>query len=47
MGEKVIMKKSNELFYKYYEKWITIYKDGAIREVTMKKYRLTQIWIKK
>ena len=41
------MKKSNELFYKYYEKWITIYKEGAIREVTMKKYRLTQIWIKK
>ena len=41
------MKKSNELFYKYYENWITIYKDGAIREVTMKKYRLTQIWIKK
>lgn len=41
------MKKSNELFYKYYENWITIYKDGAIREVTMKKYRLTQSWIKK
>ena len=41
------MKKSNELFYKYYENWITIYKEGAIREVTMKKYRLTQSWIKK
>ncbi len=43
---KNILRKS-ELFYEYYEKWISVYKEGAIREVTMKKYRLTQSWIKK
>ena len=39
--------KKNELFYEYYEKWITVYKEGAIRSVTMKKYKLTLKWIKK
>ena len=33
------------LFCDYYEQWISIYKEGAIREVTMKKYRLTQAWL--
>lgn len=37
----------NELFCNYYEKWITIYKEGAIRNSTMKKYRLTSRWLKK
>ena len=37
---KNILRKS-ELFYEYYEKWINVYKEGAIREVTMKKYKLT------
>jgi len=37
----------NELFYKYYEKWIKIYKDGAVRHSTMQKYLLTLSWIKK
>lgn len=36
-----------ELFSDYYEKWISIYKEGAIRKVTMDKYRLTLQWIKK
>ena len=27
----------NEIFYKYYEKWIEIYKEGAIRNSTMQK----------
>ena len=27
------------LFCDYYEQWISVYKEGAIREVTMKKYR--------
>ena len=29
-----------ELFIKYFERWIKVYKDGAIRPVTMKKYIL-------
>jgi len=41
------MKKRNKLFIDYYEDWIRIYKEGAVREVTMKKYTLTLKWIKK
>lgn len=39
--------KKNELFYKFYERWINVYKEGAIRKVTMKKYLLTLSWLKK
>lgn len=35
-----------DLFYDYYAQWITVYKEGAIRKVTMDKYLLTQAWIK-
>ncbi len=41
------MKKSSKLFVDYYEKWIKIYKDGAVRKVTMKKYLLTLKWLRK
>lgn len=37
----------NELFYKYYAEWISVYKEGAIREITMKKYLLTNTWLEK
>lgn len=37
----------NNLFYEYYSQWITVYKEGAIRKVTMNKYILTHSWIKK
>ena len=36
-----------ELFSQYYERWIKMYKEGAIRNVTMQKYRMTQMWIEK
>ncbi|OBW91925.1 site-specific integrase [Gallibacterium salpingitidis] len=36
---------SNELFHRYYQRWITIYKDGAIRSVTMAKYHMTHTWL--
>lgn len=39
--------KESDLFYDYYEQWITVYKEGAIRKVTMDKYYLTLSWIKK
>ena len=35
-----------DLFYDYYAQWITVYKEGAIRKVTMDKYLLTLSWIK-
>lgn len=34
-------------FCEYYAKWITVYKKGAIRQVTMDKYLMTQKWLKK
>lgn len=37
----------NELFCKYYEKWIEVYKKGAIRNSTMQKYKLTLKWLSK
>ena len=33
------------LFCDYYRQWVKVYKEGAIREVTMDKYRLTQSWL--
>ena len=41
------IEEKSELFYIYYEKWIRIYKEGAIRNVTMRKYELTLLWLKK
>lgn len=35
------------LFYDYYEKWIKVYKEGAIRKVTLEKYYMTHRWLKK
>lgn len=40
-------RKKKELLCEYYARWIDVYKKGAIREVTMDKYRMTQQWIKK
>lgn len=39
--------KATDLFYKYYSQWIMVYKKGAVREVTMDKYLMTQSWLKK
>ena len=38
---------SSMLFHEYYTQWITIYKEGAIRKVTMAKYHLTAQWVKR
>lgn len=35
-----------ELFCDYYEKWIITYKEGAIRDVTLKKYHITLYWLR-
>ncbi len=37
--------KTNTLFYEYYEKWISIYKRGAVRKVTLDKYLMTYRWL--
>lgn len=38
---------SESLFCDYYAQWVRTYKEGAIRDVTMGKYRLTQSWLGK
>jgi len=34
-------KEQNQLFYEYFEKWIELYKIGAVRQVTLNKYYMT------
>ncbi|MDR1770174.1 MAG: site-specific integrase [Hungatella sp.] len=36
-----------DLFADYYARWITVYKKGAIRKVTMDKYLMTHHWVEK
>ena len=37
----------SDLFCDYYAQWVRVYKEGAIRKVTLKKYQMTQVWLKK
>lgn len=39
--------KETDLFCRYYAQWIRVYKEGAIRNVTMDKYLMTQAWLEK
>ena len=41
------MEQTDMLFWQYYENWISIYKEGAVRNVTLNKYKMTLQWIKK
>lgn len=34
-------------FHEYYALWIGVYKEGAVRKVTMDKYRMTLAWLRK
>lgn len=36
-----------DMFHDYYAQWIKVYKEGAIRNVTMSKYLMTQTWLEK
>ena len=38
---------SQDKFIDYYEQWIKVYKENAVREVTMEKYRMSLTWLKK
>ena len=42
-----MQKNKNLLFSKYFEEWIKLYKEGAIRKTTILKYYLTLKWLKK
>ena len=39
--------KNTDLFCDYYSQWVSVYKEGAIRKVTLDKYLMTQSWLKK
>ena len=39
--------KDSELLKDYYRNWISVYKEGAIREVTLSKYRMSLTWIQR
>ena len=39
--------KDTDLFVDYYATWITVYKEGAIRKVTLDKYKMTHQWLVK
>ena len=39
--------KQNEKFCDYYKQWINVYKEGAIRKVTMNKYIMTHRWLER
>ena len=43
----MLVEKTNTLFCDYYEEWITVYKQGAIRDVTMEKYKMSLKWVRK
>lgn len=37
----------NDLFHEYFRQWIIVYKEGAIRKATMRKYELSHAWVKR
>lgn len=37
--------KNIDLFHQYYHSWIKVYKEGAVRKVTMDKYYMTYSWL--
>ena len=39
--------KETDLFYEFYAQWIGVYKEGAVRKVTLDKYRMTLSWLKR
>lgn len=36
---------SDNTFCDYYHQWVAMYKEGAVRDVTLRKYQLTQMWL--
>lgn len=39
--------KNTDIFCDYYAQWIKVYKEGAIRNVTLKKYQMSLSWLKR
>ena len=39
--------KRTDLFTDYYAQWVKVYKEGAIRDVTLAKYHMSHNWLTK
>ena len=39
--------RKTDLFSQYFGQWIQIYKEGAVRDVTLKKYKMTHTWVQR
>lgn len=39
--------RKTDLFSQYFWQWIQIYKEGAVRDVTLKKYKMTHTWVQR
>ena len=39
--------KATDQLKDYYRNWIAVYKEGAIRDVTLSKYKMSLTWIEK
>ncbi len=37
----------DDAFKTYYKEWIAVYKEGAVRQVTMNKYLLALTWVER
>lgn len=40
-----ISKEISPLFCDYFRQWVSVYKDGAIRSITLAKYKMTATWL--
>lgn len=38
-------KKTGQLFHEYFEEWVTLYKEGAVRPLTLRKYEIAQQYL--
>jgi len=38
---------SNDPFCDYYAEWVSVYKDGAVRPVTLRKYKMAELWLRR
>jgi len=38
---------SDPYFWEYFKEWMQLYKEGVVRDVTLRKYKTTLMWIKK
>lgn len=39
--------RENDFFHAYYALWVGVYKEGAVRDVTMNKYKMTLTWLRR